>query len=210
MDQSNSDRRHLVLASASPRRRGYLDQLGYDFEAAVPDTEEQAHPGEAPEAYVRRNAQEKAAAVAARFSPQAVVVAADTVVVLGGRIMEKPAGADGAREMLRSLSGQVHQVITGVCVRGKGPDGAERETVFAVTTDVEFKSLPDDEIEAYIASGEPMDKAGAYAIQGRAAYMIRRIAGSYTNVVGLPLTELEETLSREFGVKPTFRENDER
>jgi septum formation protein len=106
--------------------------------------------------------------------------------------------------MLRALSGQVHQVITGVCVRGRGADGAEKIRSFAATTDVEFKALPDEEIAAYIASGEPMDKAGAYAIQGRAAYMIRRIAGSYTNVVGLPLTELEETLSAEFGVKPTF------
>ena len=193
-----------MLASASPRRRGYLHQLGYDFEAVTPRTEEKPREGETPEGYVRRNAREKSADVAGRVSPQAVVVAADTVVALGGRIMEKPAGAEGAREMLRALSGQVHQVITGVCVRGKGADGAEQECVFAVTTDVEFKALPDEEIEAYLASGEPMDKAGAYAIQGRAAYMIRRISGSYTNVVGLPLTELEETLSREFGVKPTF------
>jgi septum formation protein len=204
MDPLPSGSRHLVLASASPRRRGYLHQLGYDFEAVTPQTEEKPRAGETPEAYVRRNALEKSADVAGRVSPRAVVVAADTVVVLRGRIMEKPAGAEGAREMLRALSGQVHQVITGVCVRGRGADGAEKMRSFAVTTDVEFKALPDEEIEAYLASGEPMDKAGAYAIQGRAAYMIRRIAGSYTNVVGLPLTELEETLSAEFGVKPTF------
>ncbi len=204
MDPLESGSRHLVLASASPRRRGYLHQLGYDFEAVVPQTEERPRAGEEAEAYVLRNAREKSADVAGKVLPQAVVVAADTVVVLGGRIMEKPAGAEGAREMLRALSGQVHQVITGVCVRGKGADGAEKVRSFAVTTDVEFKGLPDGEIAAYIASGEPMDKAGAYAIQGRAAYMIRRIAGSYTNVVGLPLTELEEVLSAEFGVKPTF------
>lgn len=204
MDPSSSGGRHLVLASASPRRRGYLHQLGYDFEARSPQTEERSRAGETPEAYVLRNAREKSADVAGRVPPQAVVVAADTVVVLRGRIMEKPAGAEGAHEMLRSLSGRVHQVITGVCVRGRGADGAEKVRSFAVTTDVEFKELPDEEIAAYIASGEPMDKAGAYAIQGRAAYMIRRISGSYTNVVGLPLTELEETLSKEFGVKPTF------
>ena len=186
MDPLPSGSRHLVLASASPRRRGYLHQLGYDFEAVTPQTEEKPRAGETPEAYVRRNALEKSADVAGRVSPRAVVVAADTVVVL------------------RALSGQVHQVITGVCVRGRGAEGAENVRSFAVTTDVEFKALPDEEIEAYINSGEPMDKAGAYAIQGRAAYMIRRIAGSYTNVVGLPLTELEETLSAEFGVKPTF------
>jgi septum formation protein len=204
MDPLKSGSRHLVLASASPRRRGYLHQLGYDFEALSPQTEEKPRAGEDAEAYVLRNALEKSADVAGKVSPQAVVVAADTVVVLRGRIMEKPGSVEGAHEMLRALSGQVHQVITGVCVRGKGLDGAGKVRSFAVTTDVEFKALPDEEIAAYIASGEPMDKAGAYAIQGRAAYMIRRIAGSYTNVVGLPLTELEEALSAEFGVKPTF------
>ena len=204
MEQSNSGSRHLVLASASPRRRGFLHQLGYDFEALSPGTEEIPRPGEAAEAYVLRNAREKAADVAARISPRAVVVAADTVVVLRGRIMEKPASEEGAREMLRALAGQVHQVITGVCVRGLGPAGAAQERAFAVATDVEFKELPEEEIDAYVKSGEPMDKAGAYAIQGRAAYMVRRICGSYTNVVGLPLAELEETLSKEFGVKPTF------
>ena len=106
--------------------------------------------------------------------------------------------------MLRALSGQTHQVITGVCVRGKARDGVETIRDFSVTTDVEFKELCAAEIEAYIESGEPLDKAGAYAIQGRAAYMIRQIRGSYTNVVGLPLTELEEVLSKQFGIHPTF------
>lgn len=204
MDPLNSGRRRLVLASASPRRRGFLHQLGYDFETESPGTEEKARPGESAEAYVVRNACEKAADVAAGKSPEAVVVAADTVVVLEGRIMEKPGSDAGAREMLRALSGCTHQVITGVCVRGRGVEGQEKIRAFAVTTEVDFKELPGEEIEAYIRSGEPMDKAGAYAIQGRAAYMVRRIRGSYTNVVGLPLTELEEVLSREFGVQPTF------
>ncbi len=204
MGKSNSGSRPLVLASASPRRRGFLHQLGYPFEVVTPATAEEPRPDEDATAYVLRNAREKAADVAGRVAAGAVVIAADTVVVLRGRIMEKPQSAADAHAMLRALSGQVHQVITGCCVRGPGRDGKPAERSFAVATDVEFKELPDAEIDAYIASGEPMDKAGAYAIQGRAAYMIRQIRGSYTNVVGLPLTELVEILEDEFGVQPTF------
>ncbi len=204
MDESCSESRPLVLASASPRRRGYLHQLGYTFAEVSPVMVETPRANESALEYVLRNARDKAAEVAARVSPEAVIVAADTVVVREGRIMEKPASADGARQMLRALSGQTHQVITGVCVRGKARDGAETIRNFSVTTDVEFKELCAAEIEAYIESGEPLDKAGAYAIQGRAAYMIRQIRGSYTNVVGLPLTELEEVLSQQFGIHPTF------
>ncbi|HPT15836.1 MAG TPA: Maf family protein [Kiritimatiellia bacterium] len=204
MAESNSGNRPLVLASASPRRRGFLHQLGYAFEVVTPATEEKARSGESAPDYVRRNAAEKAADVAARATPGAVVIAADTVVVLRGRIMEKPRSEAEACAMLRSLGGQVHQVVTGFCVRGPGPDGAERVHARTVSTDVEFKELAEAEIAAYVRSGEPMDKAGAYAIQGRAAYMIRQIRGSYTNVVGLPLTELVETLANEFGVAPTF------
>ena len=204
METSNSGNRPVVLASASPRRRGFLHQLGYHFEAVTPATEEKACPGEGATDYVLRNAAEKARDVAERIGADAVVVAADTVVVLRGRIMEKPGSEAAAREMLRALSGQTHQVITGLCVQGPGRDGRATVRTLAVATDVEFKELTDDEIEAYIRSGEPMDKAGAYAIQGRAAYMIRRIRGSYTNVVGLPLTELEEILAGDFGVRPTF------
>lgn len=204
MDQSNFVPRPVVLASASPRRRGFLHQLGYHFEVVTPATEEKVRPGEDATEYVLRNAAEKAQDVAGRVAPDSVVIAADTVVVLRGRIMEKPASEADAREMLRSLSGQVHQVITGLCVRGPGKTGAPAVQARAVSTDVEFKELPDAEIAAYIRSGEPMDKAGAYAIQGRAAYMIRRIQGSYTNVVGLPLTELVEILEDEFRVQPTF------
>jgi septum formation protein len=194
-----------VLASASPRRRGFLHQLGYPFEVVTPATEEKARPGESATEYVLRNAREKAQDVAGRAAAGAVVVAADTVVVLRGRIMEKPRDAAEAHAMLRALSGQVHQVVTGFCVRGPGRNGAETVRTQAVSTDVEFKELADGEIEAYIRSGEPMDKAGAYAIQGRAAYMIRQVRGSYTNVVGLPLAELVEVLAGEFGVQPTFQ-----
>ncbi len=205
MDETDRGTPNVVLASASPRRRGFLHQLGYHFEVVTPATEEKARPGESPTDYVLRNAAEKSADVAGRTAAGAVVIAADTVVVLRGRIMEKPRSEDDAREMLRSLSGQVHQVVTGFCVRGPGRAGAETVRALAVSTDVEFKPLSDEEIFAYIHSGEPMDKAGAYAIQGRAAYMIRQIRGSYTNVVGLPLTELVEILAVEFGVKPTFQ-----
>ena len=204
MEKSSSGSRPLVLASASPRRRGFLHQLGYPFEVVTPATEEKARPGEDATAYVRRNAAEKAADVAGRVAPGTVVIAADTVVVLRGRIMEKPKSVADAHGMLRALSGQVHQVITGFCVRGPDARGAGTVRVESVATDVEFKELGDAEIAAYIQSGEPMDKAGAYAIQGRAAYMIRRIRGSYTNVVGLPLTELEEILAQGFGIQPTF------
>ncbi|NLD89206.1 MAG: septum formation inhibitor Maf [Lentisphaerae bacterium] len=205
METSNSGNRPVVLASASPRRRGFLHQLGYQFEVVTPATEEKACPGESAADYVRRNAAEKARDVAGRVAPDAVVVAADTVVVLHGTIMEKPRSEAAAREMLRALSGQTHQVITGLCVQGPGRDDARIVRTLAVTTDVEFKELAADEIQAYILSGEPMDKAGAYAIQGRAACMIRQIRGSYTNVVGLPLTELVDILAVDFGVVPTFR-----
>ncbi len=204
MEKSSFASRPLVLASASPRRREFLHQLGYPFEVVTPATEEKVRPGESATAYVRRNASEKSQDVAGRVAAGSVVIAADTVVVLRGRIMEKPRSEEDAHEMLRALSGQVHQVITGFCVRGPGRDGAAAEHSAAVSTDVEFKALSDAEISAYIRSGEPMDKAGAYAIQGRASYMIRQIRGSYTNVVGLPMTELVEVLAGDFGVEPTF------
>jgi len=204
MDETSTQERSVVLASASPRRRGFLHQLGYHFEVVTPATEEKVRPGESATDYVLRNAAEKSQDVAGRVAAGSVVIAADTVVVLRGRIMEKPRSEGDARDMLRALGGQVHQVITGFCVRGPGRDGAAAVRAQAVSTDVEFKELSDEEISAYVHSGEPMDKAGAYAIQGRAAYMIRQIRGSYTNVVGLPLTELVEVLAAEFGVQPTF------
>ncbi|NLB65929.1 MAG: septum formation inhibitor Maf [Lentisphaerae bacterium] len=205
MAESKLGRRQLVLASASPRRCEYLRLLGYSFELAAPATEERQRPGEGAVDYVVRNAREKAQAVAAEKPDNAVVIAADTVVVLEGRILEKPKSAEDARDMLMALSGRTHQVISGFCVKGPAQDFSPRERAAAAVTDVVFKELSDQEIAAYVASGEPMDKAGAYAIQGRAAYMVRRIEGSYSNVVGLPLTELVETLEREFGIHPTFR-----
>ncbi len=178
----------LVLASASPRRRELLASLGLEFEVRVPQIDETPEPGESPRAYCERLAVEKAAAVEAAHGT--VVVAADTIVVLGDRILGKPADESEAFEMLSSLSGQTHRVITGACVKKN-----KNTEVFSVSTDVAFRLLSIKEIETYIATGCPMDKAGAYAIQGGAAHMVRSINGSYTNVVGLPLCELHEVLN---------------
>lgn len=182
----------LILASGSPRRREFFTRMGWPFTVIRPGTEEKAHQGEAPAEYARRNAVEKAAdaLTLSGLGSRALVVAADTIVVLGPRVLEKPRSEAEARRMLQDLSGRTHQVMTGLCVRTDRKIHAE-----TVITDVEFKRLTDAEIEAYIRSGEPMDKAGAYAIQGLAAYMIRSIRGSYTNVVGLPLTETLEALA---------------
>ncbi len=175
----------LILASASPRRRELLTTLGIDFRVVVPEVDETPLAKERPRAFAERLAKEKAHAVVAT----GVVIAADTIVVYQDTILGKPAHTHHAEEMLRFLSGSTHEVITGVCV--KDP---KRTVVFSVITEVIFRTLDDAEIEAYILTGEPMDKAGAYAIQGGAAHMVRSIRGSYTNVVGLPLCELHETL----------------
>ena len=175
----------LILASASPRRRELLATLGIDFVVRIPEVDESLNPGEAPRSFAERLAREKAAAVACN----GVVIAADTIVVHAGKILGKPSEMSEARGMLTTLSGQAHEVITGVCVAG-----ATRVEVFSVVTKVKFRQLTDLEIAAYVATGEPMDKAGSYAIQGGAASMIRTIEGSYTNVVGLPLCELYEVL----------------
>ena len=176
----------LVLASASPRRRELLAQAGFTFTVTPASIPEDPRPGENPVAYVTRLAREKAEAVYARLKPEQdpiVVLGADTTVVApSGEILEKPADAADAARMLRLLSGATHQVITGVAVVSSS--GVETA---AEVTHVTMLTLSDEEIAAYIATGEPMDKAGAYAIQGRAARWIPRIHGCYFNVVGLPL-----------------------
>ena len=177
----------VLLASASPRRRELLSNLGLEFSVEVPQIDESPLTEEAARAFVERLAGGKAEAVAA--DSKTVLIAADTVVVLDGTILGKPAGEAHAAEMLARLSGRSHEVITGVCVRR-----GERRQVFSVATEVVFRTLETEEIRAYVASGCPMDKAGAYAIQGGAAHMVRAIKGSYTNVVGLPLCELHEAL----------------
>ena len=179
----------LVLASASPRRRELLTQAGYQFHIHPAHIPEDPLPDEDPIAYVVRLAREKAEAVyrelAARDGGDAdglAVLGADTTVTLDNHILGKPEDADDAARMLRMLSGRTHRVLTGVAVVT-----AEGTEVAAEATAVRFLTVPDEEIAAYVATGEPMDKAGAYAIQGRAAKWIPRIEGCYFNVVGLPL-----------------------
>jgi septum formation protein len=171
----------LVLASASPRRRELLTAAGLDFEVLRVDIDETPARGETPEDHVRRLAREKAGAGRVR-RPGTVVLAADTIVVLDDRILGKPRDAEDATRMLRALSGRAHEVLTGVAV--SGPAGT---VVEVARTRVWFQSLSDAEIAGYVGSGEPRDKAGAYAIQGLGSKFVERIDGSYSNVVGLPV-----------------------
>jgi len=180
----------LVLASASPRRRQLLEMLGLDHRVVPPDVDETRRPGEVPADYVVRLAREKAGVVAAR-EPPALVLAADTTVVLGTELFGKPETPGEAEEMLQRLSGRTHQVYTGVALAG----GHRVEAALDVS-DVTFRSLADAEIADYVETGEPMDKAGAYAIQGRGAALIEGIRGDFFGVMGLPLRLVLELLER--------------
>ena len=171
----------LILASASPRRSELLRAAGFDFQVVPADVDERPLPGETPDAYVRRVALDKAMAVAACL-PDAVVLAADTCVVVDDAILGKPADEAEAASMLAMLSGRAHDVLTGVVVIG--PAGTRVESA---DSRVEFAPLSAAEIAWYVASGEPSDKAGAYAIQGLASRFVERVEGSYSNVVGLPV-----------------------
>jgi septum formation protein len=179
-----NQRPSLILASASPRRRELLAQAGFSFEVIPTDVPEVRKPGEDPIRFVTRLAREKAEAVAATHAvaPDTLVLGADTIVVVDEQVLGKPQDAADAGRMLRLLSGQTHQVITGLCLAR----GRERQRAAEVTF-VRFVTLSDQEIDGYIATGEPLDKAGAYAIQGRAGRWVPRIHGCYFNVVGLPL-----------------------
>lgn len=175
----------LVLASASPRRRELLDQLGVAYTCDPAAIDEVQLPGEQPSHYVKRIAQDKARVVAARHcNASTVVLAADTTVVLDNSVLGKPADAAQAMAMLLSLSGRRHTVLTAVCVHSAQDIRCE-----LVVTDVEFATLERDICTAYLKTNEPWDKAGAYAIQGLAGAFVRSISGSYSNVVGLPLYE---------------------
>lgn len=182
----------LILASRSPRRRSLLQQMGIVFEVSGADINEDSLPHEDPAHYTRRMAREKALAVG-RTSGDAWILGADTVVVAAERIMGIPAGRDEAADMLSTLSGRSHTVITSFCLHR--PSTADSE-VQSVESQVIFKQLSPREIEGYIRSGEPFDKAGGYAVQGLGAFMVREVRGSYTNVVGLPLCEVIETMKR--------------
>ena len=185
----------IILASQSPRRKELLERMGIqDFETISPNVDESAFHGLPPEELVRRLSAEKAAAVAGRAGEDAIVIAADTVVALEGAVLGKPADELDAFKMLSALSGVRHQVYTGVTVCR----GGEKQTAHEVT-DVTFRELSEEEIEHYIATGEPMDKAGAYGIQGYGALLIQGISGDYYNVMGLPVCRLSGMLAR-FGV----------
>lgn len=184
----------IILASASPRRAELLESAGIRFQVVPGHIDETPLPGEAPVDHVLRLAEEKAREVAAREEGE-FFIGADTIVLCAGEIMGKPCDNDDAARMLRKLSGVGHEVITGFSVHDRQ---RERSLCRAVATRVFFKALSETEIAAYVATGCPLDKAGAYAIQGGAAYMVERIEGSYTNVVGLPLCEVVAAL-REMG-----------
>jgi nucleoside triphosphate pyrophosphatase len=197
----------LILASASPRRQELLRHAGIRFTVHPSDIEETLRAGESPVDCAQRLATEKALAVSGRY-PQDFVLGADTIVVVEDAIFGKPSDADDASRMLRSLSGRTHKVITGICLASPVAGNAKqlraenRElTTTSETTLVTMCTLTDNEIRNYIASGEPMDKAGAYAIQGLASRWIPRIEGDYTNVVGLPVALVYRML-QESGALP--------
>lgn len=181
----------LILASASPRRRELLAQLGIGCKVVPAGIPEQHKQGETPEAYVQRIAAEKSLAVQSLNEVQLPVLAADTEVVLDGRIFGKPRDQADASEMLGRLSGRDHTVFSAVSLR----HGANHRTALSVST-VRFRIITADEIDAYWRTGEPCDKAGAYAIQGLGAVFVERLTGSFSGVMGLPLHETAELLSR--------------
>ncbi|MDZ4200492.1 MAG: Maf family protein [Kiritimatiellia bacterium] len=180
----------LILASQSPRRRDLLNAAGFVFTVIPPDVDETPRSGESPEVFACRVAADKARAVAGRLPPDSgprVIVGCDTVVTIDGEILGKPSNKADAARMLHQLSGRVHQVISGLCVLLQTAPGDREEKTQAVVTEVEFRALTETEIFRYVSTGDPMDKAGAYAIQGGAAHLVAAARGSYTNVIGLPV-----------------------
>ena len=199
----------LILASQSPRRAELLRNAGISFEVRPAEVDERPRAGEPPLEFVKRLAKEKALAVLATAPAGAMVLGADTAVVVAREVLGKPADAADARRMLSKLSGRTHEVMTGVCLarqrsnaQNAAPNGCNSEDcdfecdVEAEVTEVEFAPLREEEIASYVAMGEPMDKAGAYAIQGRASRWIPRIRGCYFNVVGLPVARVCAMLKR--------------
>lgn len=184
---------HVHLASASPRRRDLLAQLGVRWELVAVEVDERVNPGEAPGDYATRVARLKAVAAGARIT-EGIVIAADTTVVLDGEIFGKPADIADCRRMLAALSGRTHEVYTAVVVAGGG-----RTAAALSRSEVTFRTLASAEMDAYWASGEPRDKAGGYAIQGRGAALVSHLRGSYSGVMGLPLFETAQLLKR-FGL----------
>jgi MAF protein len=192
--------RPFVLASGSPRRRELLASLGVTFSVVRPQVDETQHPDEPPRAYAARLSREKAAAVAAQVAPASLVLAADTIVICDDRVLGKPADVDEATAMLRTLRGRAHTVCTAITLHSAAHDPLTEVTCTAV----HMRAYSDAEIAAYIATGDPFDKAGGYAIQHPEFAPVAQIEGSYSNVVGLPLETLQALLTRvDYPTKPT-------
>jgi septum formation protein len=185
-------RPRLVLASASPRRQRLLADLGLRFEVRPPEADETPLPGEAPETMVERLARDKALT---RLDPGEVVLAADTTVAIDGEILGKPLDPADARRMLGVIAGREHEVFTGVAAATRDAAGAPRLAVRVARTRVRMRPLTAEEIADYVASGEPLDKAGAYAIQEHGSLLVDSIDGNFTNVVGLPLPTVADCLA---------------
>ncbi len=184
--------KRLILASASPRRKEMLANLGLEFEVLTAKVDEVPLDGESPQKFVQRAAIDKASDIAVNH-PDAWVLGADTVVVHEGEILGKPQDASHAQRLLMRLSGQMHRVFSGFCLRLQ-QDNLSVSRV--ISTEVYFSAFTEDIVAAYVATGEPLDKAGAYGIQGRGGVLVEKITGSYSNVVGLPLVETIEALLR--------------
>lgn len=192
----------IILASKSPRRKDLLTESGLNFSVVPSSINEKDMLMDSPEPYVKALAMAKAELVALRF-PDSWVIGADTIVLIDDMILGKPGSTKQARAMLKRLSGRTHQVFTGYCISCKTKN---RYTSNAVMTDVHFKHLTDDEIEWYVHTPEPYDKAGGYAIQGLGTFLVKRINGSYTNVVGLPVCEVLDFFIKE-GIFPLSGES---
>ena len=191
--KSVSDEPLLILASESPRRRYLLEQAGLTFTVIPSDLDESAVRCSAPSQLVKTLAEAKAECISKKY-PDSWIVGADTIVLMEGKVLGKPASRSEARTMIQQLSGRTHRVLTGYCICCQAK---KRRISDVTTTEVLFKKLTDDEIEWYIHTKEPFDKAGAYAIQGLGTFLVKSINGSYTNVVGLPVCEVIEILIKE-------------
>lgn len=193
----------MILASQSPRRRELLGDAGFELEVVPADIDETRQDGESPVDLVSRLAAEKAESVRAALGhapADGLLVAADTIVWMGDEALGKPVDAADAVAMLHELSGRTHHVSTGVCAMLLAPDGSlERESRFVETSDVTFWELTDEQVDAYVACGEPLDKAGAYGIQGTGRLLVREVRGDYSNIVGLPVARLVRELGELVG-----------
>lgn len=194
----------IILASSSPRRKELLEQLGIRFKILPSYIDEVPLKGESPKDFALRVSAEKALSVAGNLDDDCVVIGADTIVAVGREILGKPKNEEEAKTMLTKISGREHTVITAFSIVKPKAEILHRELV---KTRVLIKTLTPEEIKSYVETGEPMDKAGAYGAQGVGAFMIREIHGSYTNVVGLPLSQLVDALA-DLGVLRLFSEND--